>query len=125
MQNFFAPFPLLGSSASFAEILADREVGIMMQQIHNGTRSTSLPPVYADDLTRMIGVLQQIQALMATWNDPTLADVTRLVLTIQQDFGPGESLEHVIQSLVGRNLKRQVLARRLAHQHTEAREVLV
>lgn len=92
----------------------------MMQQIHNGTLSTSLPPVYADDLTRTIGVLQQIQALMATWNDPTLADVTRLVLTIQQDFGPGESLEHVIQSLVGRNLRRQVLARRLAHQHIEA-----
>lgn len=117
---------LSNSSASFAEILADREVGIMMQQIHNGTLSTSLPPVYADDLTRMIGVLQQIQALMATWNDdPTLADVTCLVLTIQQDFGPGESLEHVIQSLVGRNLKWQVLARRLAHQHTDAREALV
>src|SRR5260370_34404889 len=105
MQHFFAPFPLLGSSASFAEILTDREVGIMRQQIHNGTRSTSLPPVYADDLRRMIGVLQQIQALMATWNDPTLDDVTHLALTIQQDFGAGESLEHVIRSLAGRNLK--------------------
>ena len=88
-------------------------------------QGSTFPPVYSSDLERTIGVLQQLQALMAAWNDPTLADVTRLVLAIQQDFGPGESLEHVIQSLVGRNLKRQILARRLAHQHTEAREVLV
>lgn len=83
----------------------------MMQYTHRGTHSTGLPPVYTDDLTRLIGVLQQIQVLMVAWNDPTLADVTRLVLTIQHDFEPEASLEHVIQALVGQHLASQMAQR--------------
>ena len=79
----------------------------MMQQVHTGSL-TMLPPVCLDDLSRKIGVLQQLQVLMSTWTDPTLADVVRLVQDIQQDFGPDESLENVIQALVGRHLASQI-----------------
>lgn len=84
---------------------------MMIQQTHRGTLSTGFPPVYTDDLARLIGVLQQLQALMVAWNDPTLADLTRLVLAIQHDFGPGESLEQVIQALVGQHLATQMAHR--------------
>ncbi len=70
-------------------------------------------PTYADDLSRTIGALQQLQVLMASWQNPTLADVARLVLRMQQEFGSSEPLEHVIQSLVGQHLTSQ-MARRLS-----------
>jgi len=40
-----------------------------------------------------------------------LADVAHLVGSMQQDFGPGESLEHVIQALVGCHLASQMVCR--------------
>lgn len=83
----------------------------MMQQVHTGPL-VIVPPVYTDDLSRMIGVLQQLQYLMSTWTDPTLADVAILLQGIQQDFGPGESLENIIQALVGRHLSSQMARRK-------------
>ena len=74
--------------------------------------AATIPPVYTNDLTRTIGALQHLQVLMATWNDPTLADVAHLVGSIQRDFGPGESLEKVIQTLVGQHLASQMACRR-------------
>ena len=95
----------------------------MLQQT---ATSHLLPPVYQDDLTRTIGVLQQLQVLCsALQGDVSLDDVVQVVRRMQYEFGEQSQLEQVIQNLVGRNLKRQVLARRLAQQHTEAREVLV
>ena len=68
-------------------------------------------PAYADDLSRTIGALQQLQVLLASCQDPTLADVTHLVLSMQQDFGSSEPLENVIQILVGQHLTSQVASR--------------
>lgn len=68
-------------------------------------------PLYADDLSRTIGALQHLQVLLAGRHDATLADVSQLVAAMQQEFGSCESLEHVIQSLVGRHLARQVACR--------------
>jgi len=70
-------------------------------------------PTYADDLSRTIGALQQLQVLMSFSQNPTLADVAHLVLSMQQDFGSSEPLENVIQALVGQHLTSQE-ARRLA-----------
>jgi hypothetical protein len=72
-------------------------------------------PTYAEDLSRTIGALQQLQVLMAPWQNPTLADVAHLVLSMQQDFGSSESLEQVIQALVGQHLASQ-MTRRLSRQ---------
>jgi hypothetical protein len=71
-------------------------------------QSSSTAPCYSDNLTRTIGALQHLQALMAAWNNPTLADVARLVLHMQQDFGSSEPLENVIQALVGQHLTSQI-----------------
>ena len=72
-------------------------------------------PAYADDLSCTIGALQQLQVLMASWQNPTLADVAHLVLRMQQDFGSSEPLENVIQALVGQHLTSQ-LAHRMSRQ---------
>jgi hypothetical protein len=95
--------------------------------LQQAATSHQLPPVYLDDLTKTIGVLQQLQVLCsARQGDVSLANVIHVVHQMQYEFGEQSHLEQVIQNLVGRNLKRQMLARRLAHQqHTEAREVLV
>ena len=68
-------------------------------------------PLYTDDLSRTIGALQHLQVLLASRPDATLADVSQLVSAMQQEFGSSESLEHVIQSLVGRHLAKQVACR--------------
>ena len=68
-------------------------------------------PLYIDDLTRTIGALQHLQVLLVSRPDATLADVSQLVSAMQQEFGSSESLEHVIQSLVGRHLAKQVACR--------------
>lgn len=86
----------------------------MMQQ-PSPAPFTTIPPAYTDDLKRTIGALQQLQVLMASWQNPTLADVARLVLSMQQDFGSSEPLENVIQALVGQQLTSQ-MARRLSRQ---------
>ncbi len=68
-------------------------------------------PQYSDDLSRTIGALQHLQVLLAGRPDATLADVSQFVSAMQQEFGSSESLEHVIQSLVGRHLAKQVARR--------------
>jgi hypothetical protein len=89
----------------------------VMAKIYPSEQTYTISPTYIDDLTRTIGALQQLQVLMAAWSDPTLADVAHLVGSMQQDFGPGESLEHVIQALVGCHLALQLARlRRVARQ---------
>ena len=75
--------------------------------------SSSTAPCYIDPLSRTIGVLQHLQVLLQP--HATLADVAHLVLSMQQDFGSSESLEQVIQVLVGQHLALQ-MARRLSRQ---------
>ena len=81
-------------------------------------------PAYTDDLSRTIGALQHLQVLLASRPDATLADVSQLVSAMQQEFGSSESLEQVIQSLVGRHLAKQ-LARRSRSASPPAQEVTV
>jgi hypothetical protein len=81
-------------------------------------------PLYTDDLSRTIGALQHLQVLLAGRPDATLADVSQLVSAMQQEFGSTESLEDVIQSLVGRHLAKQV-ARRHRSASPSAQEVMV
>ena len=79
-------------------------------------------PVYRSDLSRTIGVLQQLQVLCAAQsNNPSLADLIRAVSDIQHEFGENAELEHVIQVLVGRHLAPQLAARR--QRHLDVREV--
>lgn len=80
---------------------------MMQLQTAPSAEYLSIPPMYAEQLTRTIGVLQQLQVLIA--NDAaTLDDVSHLVQAIQREFGAHTSLEQVIQSLVGRHLAQQV-----------------
>jgi len=85
--------------------------GEVIAMIYPSEQTYTITPTYIDDLTRTIGVLQHLQVLMAAWTNPTLADVAHLVGSMQQDFGPGESLEHVIQALVGCHLASQMACR--------------
>jgi len=88
--------------------------------------SSSFAPVYRSDLSRTIGVLQQLQVLCAAQGDVSLTDVIQVVRDMQRDFGENSRLESVIQTLVGQHLAPQHTARRLARQqhHIEAMEVL-
>jgi hypothetical protein len=101
----------------------------MIQQSHLSQPAVSNPfaPVYESDLTKTIGVLQQLQVLCAAQRDTSLADVIRIVGDMQRDFGADCQLESVIQALVGQHLSQQFSTRRLAHQlhQAEAMEVLV
>ncbi len=81
-------------------------------------------PAYTDDLSRTIGALQHLQVLLAGRPDATLADVSQLVSAMQQEFGSSELLEHVIQSLVGRHLAKQV-AHRPGSASPPAQEVMI
>ena len=88
---------------------------MLMHHTHRDT-FVILPPTYTDNLTRVIGTLQQLQLLMQTsWHNPTLADVAHLVLSIEQDFGSSTSLEQAIQTLIGQHLTAQK-AQRLERQ---------
>lgn len=88
------------------------------------TTSNQLAPVYHSNLTRTIGVLQQLQVLCtAQGDDPSLADVIGVVRAMQCEFGEDSQLEHVIQALVGQHLSQQLATRRRRH-HIEAAEVL-
>ena len=84
-------------------------------------------PVYRSELTRTIGVLQQLQTLVAAPGTASLADVVQVVRDLQYDFGEDAQLESVIQALVGQQLAPQLAARRLARQlhQVEAMEVLI
>src|SRR6266852_995040 len=86
-------------------VLEKGEVVVMTQQRHftpfQTATSSSLPPVYQNDLTRTIGVLQQLQVLYAMQGDVSLADIIQVVHDMQHEFGEQSQLEHVIQSLVG------------------------
>lgn len=92
----------------------------MTQQLHGTPFQTVttgiVPPVYQNDLTRTIGVLQQLQVLCATQGDVSLADLIRVVRDMQREFGDQSQLEHVIQSLVGRHLCQQLTVRHLVRQ---------
>lgn len=82
---------------------------ILQQQ---AVTSHQLPPVYLTDLTRTIGVLQQLQMLCAsTQVDVSLDDVIQVIRQMQCEFGERSQLEQVIQSLVGRHLSQQLAAR--------------
>jgi len=88
----------------------------MTQQLHGTPFQTAttgiVPPVYQNDLTRTIGVLQQLQVLCATWQgDASLADVIQVVRDMQHEFGDQSQLEHIIQTLIGQHLSQQVAAR--------------
>jgi len=91
----------------------------------NLTQPASSPfaPVYQSDLTRTIGVLQQLQKLVAEPGAASLADVIQVVRDMQYQYGEDCQLEHVIQALVGRHLGQQITARRQL-QPLEAMEVL-
>ena len=94
--------------------------------ISPATTSSQFAPVYHSNLTRTIGVLQQLQVLCSTQgNDASLADVIGVVHNMQREFGEDSQLENVIQTLVGQHLNQQLITRRLAHQvyHVEAMEV--
>ncbi len=94
--------------------------------ISSATTSSQFAPVYHSNLTRAIGVLQQLQILCATQgNDASLADVIGVVHDIQREFGEDSQLENVIQTLVGQHLRQQLITRRPAHHlhHVEAMEV--
>lgn len=81
--------------------------------------SYQLPPIYLDDLTRTIGVLQHLQVLCtAVRGDVSLEDVIQVVCQMQHEFGERSQLEQVIQSLVERNLYQQFTMRRLAKEGT-------
>lgn len=80
---------------------------MMQLQTAQPTGYLSIPPLYADQLTRTIGVLQQLQVLVAD-DAATLGDVSHIFLAIQQEFGAHTSLEQVIQALVGRHLAQQI-----------------
>jgi hypothetical protein len=84
--------------------------------------SSSFVPVYQSDLTRTIGVLQQLQKLVAAPGEASLTDVIQVVRDMQYQYGEDCQLEHVIQLLVGRHLGQQIAARRQLH-HIEAMEV--
>jgi hypothetical protein len=84
--------------------------------------SSSFAPVYSSDLTRTIGVLQELQRLVAAPGEASLADVVQVVRDMQYQYGEDSQLEHVIQLLVGRHLGQQIAARR--QHHIELVEVL-
>lgn len=85
--------------------------------------SSPFAPVYSSDLTRTIGVLQELQRLVvAPGTAASLADVIQIVRDMQHQYGEDSQLEHVIQILVGRHLGQQIAARR--QHHIEVVEVL-
>ena len=90
----------------------------------NLTQSAISPcaPVYQSDLTRTIGVLQQLQMLVAAPGEASLADVIQVVRDMQFQYGEDSQLEQVIQALVGKHLGQQIAARRQLH-HMAAVEV--
>jgi len=73
--------------------------------------------LYQTDTRRIIGMLQQWQALLALPGDAqaatvTLAEVQNVVLALQHAFGPGATLETIIQQLVAQDLREQLQRRR-------------
>ena len=74
---------------------------------------TATPPVYHGDTQRTLGVLQQLQVLLAHAPDAvTLDDVARQIEMLQIEFGPTAVLEDVIQHLVARQLAFQCAQRK-------------
>lgn len=74
------------------------------------TQDYSQAPCYYDAVCQRVGVLQHLQTLLSI--DATLSDVARVVQDFQQEFGPQEQLEHVIQSMVGSSLRTQIALRK-------------
>jgi hypothetical protein len=75
-------------------------------------------PALRMDIPRFVGVLQHWQVLLAPRGDVatvttiTLADVQRVTITLQHEFGATASLEAIIQTLVAEHLREQVEQRR-------------
>ena len=74
-----------------------------------------LPLSYDGDVRRTVGALQQLQVLIGRENaerNPNLADLLRLIRTVQRTFGRRASLESVIQALVAQDIERQLAVRK-------------
>lgn len=66
-------------------------------------------------LNCLIQALQQFQRLLAT--DATLADVSLLLTYVEANYGADQSLEDIIQHLVGEHLALQIERRASARCH--------
>ena len=80
---------------------------------------TITSPVVTEQ-TCLVGALQQLQVAMTLLEPqcttPTLSDVAGLIEAVQRDFGTETDLEAVIQTLVARDIQRQ-LCERTQRQH--------
>jgi len=118
-----APAGIPGCTLSQARQAAqDCEVVEMTPNLTQPGISRPFAPVYSSDLTRTIGVLQELQRLVVAPGTASLADVIQIVRDMQHQYGEDSRLEHVIQILVGRHLGQQIAARR--QHHIEVVEVL-
>jgi len=75
---------------------------------------------YPADTRRVIGVLQQWQVLLSPCEamvaEVTLTDVQAVTAGLQEAFGPTVTLEAIIQTLVGQDLREQLEQRRQARE---------
>ncbi|SRR5712692_3263778 len=70
---------------------------------------------YTWDVRRTLGALQELQVMIGRESaecDPSLADLVRLLRSVQREFGRSASLEGVIQALVAQDLERQRASRK-------------
>lgn len=101
---------------------------ILDEGLHSPSRRQlfSTAPVYHDG-EQLVGVLQQVQALMQLLStqhsgDPSLEDVVSLLFALQLDFGRCASLETVIQTLVAQLMLDRESERRRVRKHIGMRE---
>ncbi len=73
------------------------------------------PSILIQNPGRALDVLRQLQVLLASARDATLADVEQLIQCIQAEFGMDASLEDIIQTLVVRQLEAQYVRRQTPH----------
>ncbi len=74
------------------------------------TLSYQVAPAYRSDVTRIIGILQQLQSLCTY--DASIDEVIATLQDLQREFGEDCQLESIIQRLVGQQLAPQLAARR-------------
>jgi hypothetical protein len=82
-------------------------------------QSILTPGVYADPISRLVGILQAIQRGLDGNPEATLDDAVNLVAQIHAQYGGEASLEDTIQFLVGERLLQQFTLRRAARQQQE------
>jgi hypothetical protein len=78
--------------------------------MNQDTISYQLAPAYRSDVTRIIGILQQLQRLCTY--DASLNEVIAVLQDLRCEFGDDCQLESIIQRLVGQQLAPQLAARR-------------